>query len=390
MRYMPLPAQKSLVDFRLHPNLQGRLVVPSAFQLNVPRSARPRSSHKNSPGSPRRPHRSLAPQVQRRSLLRDLISLLHSLSKPNQSFTMSTRFAVLTFFALAALVSASPVPCETTTTITEWSLPIPTEPITSIFSPVPTIPVVPSLPITAEPLPTGISSEPIAVPPLSTVAPVSTVLPTIPTGLPPVSSVLPSLPIGLPPLPTISLPTISLPTISLPTITLPTISLPTASLPTVSLSTGNPGTWPTSAPATWPTSAPATWPTSAPGNAPTWTGSAPAGTPSNAPSGGNGNSGGQCNTGPIQCCNTIAQSNTPDGQQAIMGQLGDASSVDQGLLGGLLKAIVSGVNVPVGLNCSPITVLGIVGQDSCDAHPVCCENNAEGGLISIGCIPVSL
>ncbi|KAI8970901.1 fungal hydrophobin-domain-containing protein [Trametes punicea] len=84
-------------------------------------------------------------------------------------------------------------------------------------------------------------------------------------------------------------------------------------------------------------------------------------------------SGTSCSTGSIQCCQTV----------------GDASDPTFSLILGLLGIVVDGVNVLLGLDCSPISVIG-VGGGSCDANAVCCENNNVGGLISIGCVPVIL
>ncbi|KAI0764932.1 fungal hydrophobin-domain-containing protein [Fomes fomentarius] len=77
-----------------------------------------------------------------------------------------------------------------------------------------------------------------------------------------------------------------------------------------------------------------------------------------------------CKTGPVQCCNS---SSTPAGT-AILGLLGIA---------------VQGVDLLLGLTCSPITIIG-VGGSSCSSNVVCCENNSFGGLISIGCVPIIL
>ncbi|OBZ72136.1 Hydrophobin-1 [Grifola frondosa] len=82
---------------------------------------------------------------------------------------------------------------------------------------------------------------------------------------------------------------------------------------------------------------------------------------------------GQCNTGPIQCCNTVTTADNP------------LAALLLDLLG-----IVLGPDVVVGLTCSPISVIGVGSGSQCSAHPVCCENNSEGGLISIGCIPITL
>ncbi|KAH9895769.1 fungal hydrophobin-domain-containing protein [Cubamyces lactineus] len=82
----------------------------------------------------------------------------------------------------------------------------------------------------------------------------------------------------------------------------------------------------------------------------------------------------RCNTGPVQCCNKVM---TPE----------DASS--RGLLTGLAGINVHDLSGLVGVDCSPIAPVGLSGNE-CSAHPVCCENNSVGALVSVGCIPVSL
>ncbi|KAE9394056.1 fungal hydrophobin [Gymnopus androsaceus JB14] len=79
-----------------------------------------------------------------------------------------------------------------------------------------------------------------------------------------------------------------------------------------------------------------------------------------------------CSTGPIQCCNSIQQT-TSDVLSTVLGILGIS---------------LSGVTGLVGLTCSPVTVVG--GVSTCSANAVCCTDNSYGGLISVGCIPVTL
>ena len=74
-----------------------------------------------------------------------------------------------------------------------------------------------------------------------------------------------------------------------------------------------------------------------------------------------GSAAGTCNTGPLQCCNTIGQSSD--------------DSVTAGLPA-LLQVILKGLNVPIGLNCDPITVIGAGSGSSCQANPVCCDDNS--------------
>ncbi|KAI0741748.1 fungal hydrophobin-domain-containing protein [Daedaleopsis nitida] len=80
-----------------------------------------------------------------------------------------------------------------------------------------------------------------------------------------------------------------------------------------------------------------------------------------------------CNTGPVQCCNTVEKANHK-GVAALCGLLGIA---------------LPNPEEYVGLNCSPITLIG-GGGSGCRANTVCCEDNSHGNLISVGCVPVSL
>ncbi|KAJ3490118.1 hypothetical protein NLI96_g1662 [Meripilus lineatus] len=91
------------------------------------------------------------------------------------------------------------------------------------------------------------------------------------------------------------------------------------------------------------------------------------------PTGGAG-SGGNCNTGPIQCCNQVQEANAGGPLTTLLNLLG---------------IVISPLNALVGSDCSPINVIG-AGQSSCSATPICCTNNNVGGLISIGCIPIIL
>ncbi|KJA15217.1 hypothetical protein HYPSUDRAFT_149463 [Hypholoma sublateritium FD-334 SS-4] len=81
----------------------------------------------------------------------------------------------------------------------------------------------------------------------------------------------------------------------------------------------------------------------------------------------------QCNTGNLQCCNSVQS----------------ASSGSVSHLLGILGIVVANPNVPVGVTCSSISAIGVSGE-SCNAQPVCCENNKFNGLIAIGCSPVNL
>ncbi|KAL5514050.1 hypothetical protein ACEPAG_2811 [Sanghuangporus baumii] len=81
----------------------------------------------------------------------------------------------------------------------------------------------------------------------------------------------------------------------------------------------------------------------------------------------------QCNTGALQCCDSVQQADSPAASQLL----------------GLLGVVVQGVDALVGITCSPISVIGI-GSAGCSASPVCCTDNSFNGLISLGCVPINL
>ncbi|KAI0777031.1 fungal hydrophobin-domain-containing protein [Irpex lacteus] len=78
-------------------------------------------------------------------------------------------------------------------------------------------------------------------------------------------------------------------------------------------------------------------------------------------------SAGNCNTGPIQCC-----------QQTI-----SVSSSQANLLAGLLGIVLGTVEGLVGLGCSPISVIGVGSGSACNASPVCCENNDVVSVLTL-------
>ena len=47
-----------------------------------------------------------------------------------------------------------------------------------------------------------------------------------------------------------------------------------------------------------------------------------------------------------------------------------------GLLLGLLGIVIDGVDALLGLECSPITIVGLGSGNACSANVVCCENNS--------------
>ncbi|KAJ7629172.1 fungal hydrophobin [Mycena polygramma] len=66
------------------------------------------------------------------------------------------------------------------------------------------------------------------------------------------------------------------------------------------------------------------------------------------------------------------------------------SSTDSAVsaVAGILRLDLSGINVPVGLGCSPITVIG----NNCGSTTVTCDAPEKewGSLIAINCLPITL
>ncbi|KAF8154175.1 fungal hydrophobin-domain-containing protein [Crassisporium funariophilum] len=87
----------------------------------------------------------------------------------------------------------------------------------------------------------------------------------------------------------------------------------------------------------------------------------------------NSSGGGQCNTGPIQCCNQVG----------TVDSLGLADDFEaKGI-------VIDPFDAVIAVNCSPITIGG-VGGNSCNAQPVCCNNNTYNGLVNVGCVVVNI
>ncbi|KAM5542043.1 hypothetical protein V8D89_004353 [Ganoderma adspersum] len=84
-----------------------------------------------------------------------------------------------------------------------------------------------------------------------------------------------------------------------------------------------------------------------------------------------------CNTGSMQCCNHVEDSNSVSGSTLLSALAG-------------LGVNVQDITGQIGLQCSPLSVVGVGAGNGCSASPVCCQNNNVGGLVSIGCVPISL
>ncbi|CAA7260205.1 unnamed protein product [Cyclocybe aegerita] len=83
--------------------------------------------------------------------------------------------------------------------------------------------------------------------------------------------------------------------------------------------------------------------------------------------------GGQCNTGPVQCCNSVQQASSSPIYQLL----------------GLLGVVAGPIDALIGLTCNPISVIGI-GGNSCTSQPVCCTNNNFNGVVALGCTPINV
>ncbi|KAJ7209075.1 hypothetical protein B0H12DRAFT_1158173 [Mycena haematopus] len=85
--------------------------------------------------------------------------------------------------------------------------------------------------------------------------------------------------------------------------------------------------------------------------------------------------------------NTTPPVTTPTSDQCCTSvQDSDSSAVSA--VAALLGLNLSGLDVPIGLGCSPITVIG----NNCGGTTVTCDAPQEswGSLIAINCIPITL
>ncbi|KJA29741.1 hypothetical protein HYPSUDRAFT_196081 [Hypholoma sublateritium FD-334 SS-4] len=88
--------------------------------------------------------------------------------------------------------------------------------------------------------------------------------------------------------------------------------------------------------------------------------------PANSPSN-------QCDTGSLQCCDSVQEATNPSMESLL----------------GLLSVVVSDVTENVGVTCNPITVIGASGT-SCSEQPVCCTDNTFNGVIALGCTAINI
>ncbi|KAF8879287.1 fungal hydrophobin-domain-containing protein [Infundibulicybe gibba] len=83
-----------------------------------------------------------------------------------------------------------------------------------------------------------------------------------------------------------------------------------------------------------------------------------------------------CPTGELQCC----QSTEDPG----------ATSPATNTLAGLLGIVLGDITGQVGVNCSPISAVGIASGSNCPAEPVCCSNTTSNGELAMGCAPLNV
>ncbi|RPD65513.1 hydrophobin-domain-containing protein, partial [Lentinus tigrinus ALCF2SS1-6] len=91
--------------------------------------------------------------------------------------------------------------------------------------------------------------------------------------------------------------------------------------------------------------------------------------------------GGTCSTGPVQCCNRLQKDRLPLRNRFLLHSLltlmrtqATDPSVVKEL--GATGVVLSGTDVLVGTECTPINVIGVFSGNSCKANTVCCQNNS--------------
>ncbi|KAH7912641.1 fungal hydrophobin [Hygrophoropsis aurantiaca] len=82
----------------------------------------------------------------------------------------------------------------------------------------------------------------------------------------------------------------------------------------------------------------------------------------------------QCNTGSASCCDS-----TQSAEDFSKTDLADSLGLSTGDVTGL-----------VGLDCTPISVIGVGSGCKANQEPVCCTDNTFDGLVNMGCSPVNV
>ncbi|KAF8886038.1 fungal hydrophobin-domain-containing protein [Infundibulicybe gibba] len=104
---------------------------------------------------------------------------------------------------------------------------------------------------------------------------------------------------------------------------------------------------------------------------------------------------GDCNTGAIQCCNTI-QNATPTVIGMLSGLLGTVLGPVTGLIGRkwipIWVAMLSRLGALVGMRGRRLLnkITSDCSEFPSSAQPVCCTNNSFGGLVALGCMPINI
>ncbi|KAF9261746.1 fungal hydrophobin [Marasmius fiardii PR-910] len=92
-----------------------------------------------------------------------------------------------------------------------------------------------------------------------------------------------------------------------------------------------------------------------------------------------------------------AKRGEPSGSSGPCGSNGSAQCCQStghstdGAVGTLLKLLginIQDSNVLIGLTCTPLTIIG--GNGFCATKSVCCQDTSYGGLLAIGCVPITL
>ncbi|KAA1470763.1 fungal hydrophobin [Dentipellis sp. KUC8613] len=82
----------------------------------------------------------------------------------------------------------------------------------------------------------------------------------------------------------------------------------------------------------------------------------------------------ECSTAPVQCCDSVQSASSP-AAASLLASLG---------------VVLQDLTTPIGITCSPISVVGVGSGATCSASPVCCDNNNFNGVVALGCVPVDL